>query len=174
MPGASVEINANLARVLRTGIGMDFVAVAAAEETAEIMIDNISSTTGTGKAYKRGGVVHVASSSGNYPVVDSGSLKSSISVTLGKKSDPGADLIIESSYALDLELGTSKMSSRPFIRGSLNQAMSTKLPEIINKFINYLENSPGLMEQALNQYMNIVLKRKSSQAKENWKKRRGL
>ena len=172
MPGSSVEVNANIARILKTGIGIEFLTYATAVETADIVENNISSTTGTGKAYKRNGVVHVASSPGSYPVVDTGQLKNSIHVTLSK-SNPEADLIIDVPYALDLELGTSRMRSRPFIRGSVNESFRTRLPEIIKRFIDIVENGRGIELFMLTQYARRFVG-KSSQAQTNWKKRRGL
>ena len=49
MANVSVEINADLARVLKTGLGAEVLTLAAAEETATIMERNISRTQGTGK-----------------------------------------------------------------------------------------------------------------------------
>jgi hypothetical protein len=46
------------------------------------------------------------------------------------------------------------MQSRPFIRRSVNEAMSTKLPEIFKRFTNLLNNSPGLFITLLNNYKN--------------------
>jgi len=140
---SSIEVDIDTYRLLTQRNNLDLIVAAASSVTAEIMIDNISSTTGTGRAYKTRGKVHVASSPGSAPVKETGALAGSISVSLGKNSDQ-SDLIIKSEYALDLEYGTSKMRSRPFIISSLNQALSTRLPEIINRVISYINtNKPS-------------------------------
>ena len=133
----SVQVDIATYRLLTKRNNLDLIVSAASSVTAEIMIDAISSTNGTGKAYKKGGVVHVASSPGSAPVKETGALASSISVSLGKRSDM-SDVVIESDYALDLEYGTSRMQSRPFIISSLNKALSTRLPEIIGKVVSYI------------------------------------
>jgi hypothetical protein len=150
---SSVVVNTDLVRILATGEGLELFTIAAATETAEVMIENISKTTGAGKAYKRNGRVHVASAPSQYPTKDTGKLKDSISIKFGRLNT-GADIVIDNDYALDLEFGTSKMQSRPFIRRSVNEAMSTKLPEIFKRFTNLLNNSPGLFITLLNNYKN--------------------
>jgi hypothetical protein len=174
MANVSVEINADLARVLNTGLGAEILTLAAAEESATIMEKNISSRYGSGKLYKSNGRDHRASSPGNFPVMETGALKAAISVIRGRAVDD-VDLIIKSNYALDLEFGNSRMASRPFIRKSVDEAMSTKFQEIMAKFIEYFNNNPKSLQAALLvDYRTRIFKRASRQAKENWKKRRGL
>jgi len=154
MAGNSLTIDVATYRLLTQRKNLDLIVQAAASVTAEIMINTVSSTTGTGKAYKRNGRVHVASSPGSAPVKDSGSLAGSINVVLGKAIDQ-SDVVIQSPYALDLEFGTSKMRSRPFIRRSLNEALSKRLPEIIGKVISYINmNKPAEVEP----YLESVIK----------------
>jgi hypothetical protein len=174
MANVSVEINADLARVLKTGLGAEILTLAAAEETATIMEKNISSRYGSGRFYNRRGKDHRASAPGNYPVVDSGALKAAINVIRGRAVD-NVDLIINSNYALDLEYGNSRMQSRPFIIKSADEAMRTKFQEIMAKFIEYFNNNPKSLKTALLvDYQRRVFKRASQKAKENWRKRRGL
>ena len=141
MAGNSVTVDSATFRLLTQRNNLDLIVVAAASVTAEIMIDNISSKSGGGKAYKRKGGLgyHISSAPGDFPAKDSGALAAGISVNLGKNPDE-CDVEIKSEYALDLEYGTSKMASRPFIISSLNQAMSTRLPEIINKVVSYINS----------------------------------
>jgi hypothetical protein len=141
MPGNSVTVDSATFRLLTQRNNLDLIVVAAASVTAQIMIDNISSKSGGGKAYKRKGGLgyHIASAPGEFPAKDSGALAAGISVNLGRNPDE-SDVQIKSEYALDLEFGTSKMASRPFIISSLNQAMSTRLPEIINTVVSYINN----------------------------------
>jgi hypothetical protein len=106
--------------------------------------------------------------------METGALKAAISVIRGRAVDD-VDLIIKSNYALDLEFGNSRMASRPFIRKSVDEAMSTKFQEIMAKFIEYFNNNPKSLQAALLvDYRTRIFKRASRQAKENWKKRRGL
>lgn len=157
---SSVVVNTDLVRILTTGEGLELFTIAAAYETAEVMIDNISQENGAGKAYKRNGRVHVASAPGQYPAKDSGKLKNSIFIKQGS-SPTGSDLVIDSNYALDLEFGTSKMRSRPFIIRSVNEALSTKLPDIFKRFTNMIDNSPGLFNSLLRNYRARRARRRS-------------
>ena len=78
---------------------------------------------------------------------------SSIYIYRGKNAN-ATDLIIDSDYALDLEYGTSKMRSRPFIIRSVKEALNSKLPEIFKRFTNLLDNSPGSYSRLLAVYRN--------------------
>ena len=155
---SSVVVNADLVRILSTGEGLELFTISAASETAEVMIKNVSQENGAGKAYKRNGKVHIASAPSQFPTKDSGKLKNSIYVELGR-SKSGADLVVNSEYALDLEFGTSRMMSRPFIRRSVNEALSTKLPEIFSRFTKTLNNSPGLFNTLLGSYNSRIRRR---------------
>jgi hypothetical protein len=140
--GSSVSIDSNLARLLTTQAGAEALAIAAAEESADIMERNISRTQGTGKAYKKNGAVHIASAPGQYPTIDTGELKRS--VTIKRITFRIVNLEINAPYSLDLEFGTSKMRPRPFIIRSLDEALRTRMPEIFNNFVTKLNNSPVL------------------------------
>ena len=176
--GNAVVINADLARFLKTGQGIETLVIGAAEVSAEIMIKNISKKTGSGKAYKTntGLGYHIASSPGEFPVVDSGSLLDAIRVFRGRGTTSTADIVIESSYALDLEFGTSKMRSRPFIIRSVDEAFRTRFQDIIDKFIDAIENDPHLIKSFLNEYFNRYIRKpsRSAKSKANWRRRRGL
>ena len=148
--GSSVSVNSDLYRLLTSGILTEYVTLESATVTAEVMLNNISDPSGNGKAYKRKGGLgyHIASSPGDFPAKDSGDLAGSITVSFGRSADE-ADILIESDYALDLENGTSKMRARPFILRSVNEALSTKLPEIFNKVVSRIELSPIYFENEL-------------------------
>ena len=78
---------------------------------------------GTGRIYKRGGVMHQASSAGNPPATDTGRLLNSI--TTVQKTQEGVIEVkagggkSQVKYAAMLEFGTSKMAERPFMRPAL-------------------------------------------------------
>lgn len=80
----------------------------------------LASTPGRGRVYGRR--KHRASAPGQGPAVDTGRLRSSISHEVGKVGTTivarvGTDV----EYAKYLELGTSKMAPRPFLRPALTQ-----------------------------------------------------
>jgi len=148
--GSSVSVNSDLYRLLTSGILMEYVTLESATVTAEVMLNNISDPSGNGKAYKRKGGLgyHIASSPGDFPAQDSGELVSAVEISIGRGGDE-ADILIQSDYALDLENGTSKMRARPFILRSVNEALSTKLPEIFNKVVSTIEFSPRFFADEL-------------------------
>jgi len=148
--GSSVTIDSDLFRLLRSGTVIELFTVEAAVATAEVMIENVSQESGSGKAYKRkyGLGYHIASAPGQFPAKDSGDLKNAIGVTFGTSRE-SADVVVESEYALDLEYGTSKMRARPFMIRSLNEAMSTKLPQIFNNLVKHIDSNALFFEQEL-------------------------
>lgn len=148
--GSSVSVSSDLARLLTSGILIEYVTLETTAVTAEVMIKNISDPSGNGKAYKRKGGLgyHIASSPGDFPAKDSGELVSAVTIYSGRGGDE-ADILIESDYALDLENGTSKMRARPFIIRSVNEALSTKLPEILSTAAKFVEFAPQYFENQL-------------------------
>jgi len=101
--------------------------------------------TGSGRTYKRGSKVHTASAEGEPPARDYGTLASSISYEVKVKgvvveAFVGADddkiqgkkPMTDPEYALFLELGTSKMSPRPYLVPSLKKA-TPKIVSILRK-----------------------------------------
>ena len=82
----------------------------------------VSMSTGTksGRAYKRGEKVHVASAPGEAPAVDTGHL---ISTIVAKALSLFTWLIeIGASYARPLEFGSGPGSARPFVRPAVKGA----------------------------------------------------
>lgn len=82
---------------------------------------------GSGRTYKRGGVTHQASAAGQPPAVDTGRLRASITYELG---NTGKVLVARVgtnvNYARHLELGTSRMRPRPFLRPALTIVKASK------------------------------------------------
>lgn len=78
---------------------------------------------GTGRAYKRGSVIHIASAPGQPPATDTGRLAASITEQLSR-DDYGLVERIGSNveYALPLEIGTRFMEARPYLRRGLEAA----------------------------------------------------
>ena len=146
-----VNVNTGVARALSNGLVIEMIVTQAAIETYDIMIDNISKTSGSGKVYKTNSGLgyHAASAPGDYPTKDSGGLVNNIRITNPQGINFGTqspDILIElpTQPSLELEYGTSRMRSRPFIVRSLNEAMSTRLDKIIGNVIKILESSPQL------------------------------
>lgn len=83
----------------------------------------LASTPGAGRTYTRGRVTHRASAPGDPPAVDTGQLRASITHQLGTDS-AGLFALVGSNLrkALWLELGTSRMAARPFLRPALPAA----------------------------------------------------
>lgn len=171
--GNSVVINGNLARILTTPQGISVFVGAAAVESITTMVENISKSQGTGKAYKVNGRVHVASAPGNFPTKDTGELVNSFDINTEQKGEQIL-LTINAPYALDLEFGTSKMRSRPFIKRSIYQAFNTKLPNIYKRFIGALNKNPGLFEKIYIAYIVGLKDKMSDRAFANMLKRRGF
>jgi len=170
-----VNVNTGVARALRHGLVIEMIVTQAAIETYDIMIDNISKTSGSGKAYKTNSGLgyHVASGPGDYPTKDSGNLINNIRITNPQGISFGTrapDVLIElpAQPSLELEYGTSKMRSRPFIIRSLNEAMSTRLDKIIGNVIEILEKSPQLFTMLQRTTSGVRRARAAS------RKRRGL
>jgi len=86
-----------------------------------------SMKAGSGRTYRRGKVTHRASAPGQPPAVDTGRLRSSITYELGTS---GRVLVARVgtnvNYARHLELGTSRMRPRPFLRPALAKAKGVK------------------------------------------------
>ena len=146
---SSVVVNTGVARALTNGIAVEMIVTQAAIETYDVMIDNLSKTSGSGKAYKRNGAVHIASAPGQYPTKDTGLLVNNIRITNPQGISFGTqspDVLIElpERPTLELEYGTSKMRSRPFLFRSINEALSTRFDKIIGNVIKNLESAPQL------------------------------
>jgi hypothetical protein len=70
-----------------------------------------TNTPQTGKRYKRGAKIHIASSPGNAPAVDTGRLRASV---LFRKVGPATvDVLTRVKYGAWLEFGTSRIAARP-------------------------------------------------------------
>ncbi len=120
----------NLAKVLG-GIGVGGkkgLADVGVEVTNRVRVK--LSTTGTGRTYRRGRVVHRASSPGNPPAVDTGRLRASYTWRLGSDArGPYVEVGTNVIYAPWLEYGTRRMQPRPHLRPAINdvRAQITRL-----------------------------------------------
>lgn len=91
-------------------------------ETAIEIVEDAQKSMGSsppGKSYKRGKIVHVASKAGYPPNVDTGALRASLrfrKVNNGYRVEDGTE------YGYYLEVGTSKMGARPFMRPAFERA----------------------------------------------------
>jgi len=87
---------------------------------------------GTGRVYVRDGKMHRASTPGQPPAKDTGTLGESIEY---KVTEEGYDVVglvgSTADYAIYLEFGTSKMAARPFLR----PVLENKKKEIVDKFV---------------------------------------
>jgi HK97 gp10 family phage protein len=92
-------------------------------ETAQ---DSIRSGGKTGRAYSRGGKVHIASAEGEAPAKDSGNLATGITFKVVEEKNAIIGRVQSNSfglsdYGIHLEFGTSKMRPRPFMQPALEK-----------------------------------------------------
>lgn len=91
---------------------------ASAAEMLGYAVVRIQKNSGSGRAYKRGKRVHIASAPGEYPNSDFGNLVRSL---FSRRTGPGsAEWGSRSVIAAYLEFGTSRMLPRPFLRPTMN------------------------------------------------------
>lgn len=98
----------NIYRALRKG------AQAIADDAAQRIIDPPK----TGRVYRsrsRKGALHQASAPGESPAADTGQLDQSLTAR-GDEAGLTAEAATATPYAVPLELGTSKIAPRPFMR----------------------------------------------------------
>jgi len=90
------------------------------------------SKPGTGRAYYKGRVRHIASSPGEPPAVDTGRLRASITHRVEREGKHFNGLVgTNVEYAKYLELGTSKIAPRPFLRPTLENNKQRILDEFV-------------------------------------------
>ena len=88
---------------------------AATIEAKNLTIDMLNQP-GTGRAYRRGSVVHVASAPGDPPAPDTGRLKNSTQSEVFRSVGGALGVVsVNTEYAAALELGTETISPRPFL-----------------------------------------------------------
>ena len=92
----------------------------------------INESPATGRVYTRGSVTHTASSPGEAPRSDIGTLVNSIHVeSLGKGR---AALVDGVEYGVHLEFGTDDMAARPFF-GPAAMHMEQEAPNVFDGFL---------------------------------------
>lgn len=99
------------------------------------MVGMTNTRTDSAKAYKRGRKVHYASADGEYPAVDYGALRRSITHSVeytetGVQGKVGTML----PYGKYLEFGTSKMAARPWLMPSMDKNKE-KIKEILSEAV---------------------------------------
>lgn len=99
--------------------GADQEAGRVAERLRGLIVVQLSSP-GTGRAYLRGTIIHIASAPGQSPAVDTSRLRQSIHVT--KVADGHYQTGTNVVYAPGLEYGRSRVAPRPFMRPALAAA----------------------------------------------------
>lgn len=103
---------------------------ASAVEMANLAVVRVSRNSGTGRTYKRGGRVHIASSPGEYPNSDSGEyVRSIFSERRGQLS---AVWGAAAKHALPLEMGTSRMAARPVLRPTTLALLSSASSRVMS------------------------------------------
>lgn len=92
--------------------------LAGTESVRNEAVSLITNSPPTGRTYARNGVSHVASSPGNPPRSDTGTLLGQIRT---EYEDGGLTGVVVSAaeYARALEFGTERMESRPYMRPAL-------------------------------------------------------
>lgn len=89
------------------------------EGVKEEALSLIANSPATGRTYQRRGVTHVASSPGNPPRNDTGTLSSRTRTEYEYERLLGR-VVFSTNYAAALEYGTEKMEARPYARPSLS------------------------------------------------------
>ena len=112
---------------------VNIIAMKKAGFVVERSVKHLLSKKGTGRTYKRGKKIHIASAPGQPPAVDTGILRASIFTDVSIKQDnvigrvgpdvehiaAGTSVGTDVNYGLYLELGTRRMAARPFLRPGL-------------------------------------------------------
>ena len=102
----------------------------AVNEVRNQAVLGIQRTPKTGKTYKRKKKTHTASSAGNPPAIDGGTLVNSIKYEYDMAKDIfRGEVSAATAYAADLEFGTAKMAARPFMQPALEKSRN----KILNK-----------------------------------------
>ena len=102
----------------------------AVNEVRNQAVLGIQRTPKTGKTYKRKKKTHTASSAGNPPAIDGGTLVNSIKYEYDMAKDIfRGEVSASTAYAADLEFGTVKMAARPFMQPALEKSRT----KILNK-----------------------------------------
>lgn len=92
----------------------------ATEAVKDEAISSMRSSPATGRTYQRRGVTHVASSPGNPPRPDTGTLINRTRTEYDRNAMTGK-VVFATEYAAALEYGTEKMEPRPYARNSLSR-----------------------------------------------------
>lgn len=125
----------NLAKVLG-GIGVGGKA-GLADVGVEVTnrVKRLLSQPGTGRTYRRGSVLHRASSPGKPPAVDTGRLRASYTWRTGTDArGPYVEVGTNVLYAPMLEYGTRRMMPRPALRPAINE-VRTQITALIREGI---------------------------------------
>lgn len=94
-------------------------------------IRSIQSGGRSGRIYKRRSVTHLASGPGEPPKTDTGNLVKNITVNRNKQLDYDVGSRKGAGYGFWLEMGTSKMLPRPWLKPALKKSLKD-----IDKFID--------------------------------------
>lgn len=121
----------NLAKVLGgIGVGGKHGLADVGVEVTNRVKANLSKP-GTGRTYRRGSVLHRASTPGSPPAVDTGRLRASYTWRLGR--DARGDYVevgTNVEYAPMLEFGTRYMMPRPHLRPAIN-SLRTQITQLV-------------------------------------------
>lgn len=125
-----IKLKIDYDKAIKTGNIEDRV-----EKTCEFISEEVKRTLskpGTGRVYVRDGKMHRASTPGQPPAKDTGTLEDSIEYKVTKEGYDVVGLVGSTAdYAIYLEFGTSKMAARPFLR----PVLENKKKEIVDKFV---------------------------------------
>lgn len=109
------------------------IAVIDATEGVRNEVLRLIRKPGTGRVYRRRGVVHRASAPGQPPATDTGFLARSVSTKYDIPNLTGS-VVIGAKYGPFLEYGTSKMAERPFARVALANSR-VRIQGILNRAV---------------------------------------
>jgi hypothetical protein len=106
---------------------------AAAQEGVNIARQEMLDSPANGRLYMRGGKAHRASSPGQSPRPDTGTLLNSL--RWEEASKVVMLIIAAAEYAYDLEFGNGKIAARPFFGPMARQLENEVLPKAFDKFL---------------------------------------
>ena len=115
-------VDIDIIKLKKMSVDAAYGAMYGAVEYLKSAVDEAIRKKGTGRIYKRGNVSHQASSPGMPPATDTGALRQSLAVSVSKLTNGVSGVVsANTNYALALELGTSKMAARPYLRSTLEK-----------------------------------------------------
>lgn len=111
--------------------GIDDLLAAAATEIVGDIVMGMQQSPASGRTYKKGSRVHVASAPGDAPRPDTGELMGSI--THAKTGEHEETVHDQTEYGQYLEFGTEDIAARPFMKPVFEAWGRSRFAELVNR-----------------------------------------